>query len=389
MSRVHRRVVAAASKRATNCSASARVGRGAVLGADDRADRERDRGQRDDGARRVAGALVDGSRSRSCRTWQVTQLDWIIVAFAAMLALFGFRQGFIVGVLSFGGFALGAFLGTRLGPLLLPRGSASPYAPAFGLIGALLGGAILASGLEGVGFRLRRTLIIPGWGCSTASSARCSALPGARRSCGSPPRSRRRRPGQGQLRADIQRSAILQRAQPGAAAVRADPERARAAGSAALDHRPVARRRALRSRRSLARAGVRRASRSVVRVDRQRLRPGDRGLGLGRGAGTWSSPTPTSSPASRTRRVEVGGHPPSLPAERSHSTRRTTSRCCGCPGSACPRSSLRLRTDLGHAGRDPRLSRERPVRRAAGTHRAHADGASPRTPTAGARCRAC
>ena len=49
----------------------------------------------------------------------MTTLDWLIVAFAALLAGFGFRRGFIVGVLSFAGFALGAFLGTRLGPLLL------------------------------------------------------------------------------------------------------------------------------------------------------------------------------------------------------------------------------------------------------------------------------
>jgi S1-C subfamily serine protease len=95
----------------------------------------------------------------------VTDLDWLILAFAALLALFGFRQGFIVGVLSFGGFALGAFIGTRLGPLLLPQGSSSPYAPAFGLVGALLAGAILASGLEGLGWRLRRsTLLLPGVG---------------------------------------------------------------------------------------------------------------------------------------------------------------------------------------------------------------------------------
>jgi S1-C subfamily serine protease len=94
----------------------------------------------------------------------MSTLDWIIVAFAAILASFGFRRGFIVGVLSFGGFAAGALLGTRIGPLILPKGSASPYAPAFGLIGAVIAGAILASGLEGLGFRLRRTLIIPGIG---------------------------------------------------------------------------------------------------------------------------------------------------------------------------------------------------------------------------------
>ncbi|HEX4108733.1 MAG TPA: MarP family serine protease [Solirubrobacteraceae bacterium] len=93
----------------------------------------------------------------------MTWLDWIIVAFVALMALQGFRQGFIVGLLSFSGFALGALIGTRVGPLLLSQGSRSPYAPAFGLFGALLAGGILAVGLEGVGWRLRRfTLAIPG-----------------------------------------------------------------------------------------------------------------------------------------------------------------------------------------------------------------------------------
>ncbi len=94
----------------------------------------------------------------------MTGLDWIIVLFAAILAAFGFRRGFIVGALSFGGFAIGAFLGTRLAPLLLSRGSSSPYAPALGLLGALLAGAILATGMEGLGFRVRRALVLPGIG---------------------------------------------------------------------------------------------------------------------------------------------------------------------------------------------------------------------------------
>ena len=139
----------------------------------------------------------------------MTQLDWLIVAFAAILGLFGFRQGFIVGALSFAGFALGAFLGTRIGPLLLPRGSASPYAPAFGLVGALAGGAILASGLEGLGFRLRRTLVLPGLGVLDGG---LGALLGCALALGIVwivAAVAAQTPGQRSLQAQIQRSAIL------------------------------------------------------------------------------------------------------------------------------------------------------------------------------------
>jgi S1-C subfamily serine protease len=139
----------------------------------------------------------------------VTELDWVIVAFVALLASFGFRRGFIVGVLSFAGFAIGAVLGTRVGPLLLPQGSSSPYAPAFGLIGALLAGAILASGLEGLGFRLRRALILPGIG---VLDGLLGAVLGAALGLGIVwivAAVLAQAPGQSTLRADIQRSAIL------------------------------------------------------------------------------------------------------------------------------------------------------------------------------------
>jgi S1-C subfamily serine protease len=92
----------------------------------------------------------------------VTAVDWVIVAFCALLALYGYTQGFIVGVLSLVGFAVGAFIGTRLGPLLLPGGAHSQYAPLFGLLGALLAGGVLASGLEGVGLHARAALRLPG-----------------------------------------------------------------------------------------------------------------------------------------------------------------------------------------------------------------------------------
>ena len=89
-------------------------------------------------------------------------LDWVIVGFTVVLAFYGYVQGFIVGALSLVGFAVGAFLGTRLAPLLLSQGDHSPYAPLFGLLGALLAGGVVASGLEGLGARVRSALRIPG-----------------------------------------------------------------------------------------------------------------------------------------------------------------------------------------------------------------------------------
>jgi S1-C subfamily serine protease len=240
-------------------------------------------------------------------------LDWIIVAFAAILASFGFRRGFIVGVLSFAGFAAGAFLGTRVGPLLLPKGSASPYAPAFGLVGALLGGAILASGLEGVGFMLRRTLVVPGVGLLDGV---LGAALGAALALGIvwiAAAVAAQAPGQAQLRADIQRSAILSRLNellpPSGpilnALARLDrlpsitgPSPGVAAPEPRLAHVP----------------GVRVASRSVVRVIGTAC-----GLAI-EGSGWVAAPGLVVTNAhvvagEEDTSVEVGGHAPSLPAQ--------------------------------------------------------------------------
>lgn len=85
----------------------------------------------------------------------MTPLDWLILAFTLAMAVWGYAQGLVVGALSLAGFAGGAFLGSRLGPLLLNEGSASPFAPAVALVSALLIGGMLASGLELLGFHLR------------------------------------------------------------------------------------------------------------------------------------------------------------------------------------------------------------------------------------------
>jgi S1-C subfamily serine protease len=141
----------------------------------------------------------------------VTGLDWIIVAFVTLLALYGYGQGFVVGALSLAGFVGGAFAGSRLAPLVLEEGARSPYAPLLALGGAILGGAILAVGLESVGRRLRELIDLPvlgavdgllgavlsaavGLGLAWLFGAVALQTPGAR-----------------ELRGDIQRSAILSR----------------------------------------------------------------------------------------------------------------------------------------------------------------------------------
>ena len=141
----------------------------------------------------------------------MTAIDWIIVAFTVLMAVWGYAQGLLVGALSLGGFVGGGFIGSRLGPLLLEEGSRSPYAPVFALVGAFLIGGILASVFESVGFQLRRrlrnglgvavdgiggALLLAAAGLAIAWMIGAIALqtPGAR-----------------EFRRDIQRSAILKR----------------------------------------------------------------------------------------------------------------------------------------------------------------------------------
>src|SRR5712672_3644874 len=89
----------------------------------------------------------------------MTVLDWAIIAFTASLALWGYRQGLIVGALTLLGFGLGAFAGSRIGPLVLSDGANSPYAPLCAAVGALLIGALTAVGVESFALGLRAKLI--------------------------------------------------------------------------------------------------------------------------------------------------------------------------------------------------------------------------------------
>jgi S1-C subfamily serine protease len=89
----------------------------------------------------------------------VTVLDWAILAFTIALALWGYRQGLIVGALTLLGFGAGAFLGSRVGPLLLTKGAESPYAPLCAALGALLIGALTAVTVESFALGLRERIV--------------------------------------------------------------------------------------------------------------------------------------------------------------------------------------------------------------------------------------
>jgi len=196
----------------------------------------------------------------------MTVLDWAIVAFTVAFAMWGYRQGLIVGVLTLLGFACGALAGSRVGPLLLSEGSSSPYAPLFAALGALLVGALVAVALESLALGLRER-VIRGQALHVADGAGGAALIAAVALgliwvFGAVVL---HAPGTTQLRGDVQRSLILRRLNellPPSGPIlnalnRVDPAPS-IAGPAAPVSRP--------DPAIAADPDVRRASRSVVRV---------------------------------------------------------------------------------------------------------------------------
>jgi S1-C subfamily serine protease len=243
----------------------------------------------------------------------VTVVDWVIVVFVVLLGIYGFLQGFLVGALSLLGFAAGAFVGTRVGPLLLPNGDRSSYAPLFGLLGALIAGAVLAAGLEGVGIRARAALRFPALrtldGMLGAALTACVGLgiawivgAIALQSTGSRP-----------LRRDIQRSVILRalnRALPPSGPILNALARFDPLPSVTGPQAPVA----APPRGIVATPGVRAAQSSVVRILGTAC-----GLGI-EGSGWVAAPglvvTNAHVVAGETDTVvQVAGQPPDLTAQ--------------------------------------------------------------------------
>lgn len=82
-------------------------------------------------------------------------IDLIIAGIVIAGAVWGYREGLSPTAFALTGFAAGAILGSRVAPLILDGGNRDPFAPAVSLPAALLFGALLAAGLERVGYQLR------------------------------------------------------------------------------------------------------------------------------------------------------------------------------------------------------------------------------------------
>ena len=87
--------------------------------------------------------------------------DWVVIAVVALAGFYGISTGFLRGAFSLAGFAVGAYLGARLAPLILTDGS--PYVPVIALCGAVLLGTLMRGLAALVAGGLRSSLgVIPG-----------------------------------------------------------------------------------------------------------------------------------------------------------------------------------------------------------------------------------
>ncbi|MGE5690713.1 MAG: MarP family serine protease [Pseudomonadota bacterium] len=88
----------------------------------------------------------------------MTAIDWCALAVVAVAAVLGFRKGLVAGALAVAGVAVGAVVGSRLAPALLPGGDTSAYTPLVALAGAAVGALVLETAGTLAGGALRRSL---------------------------------------------------------------------------------------------------------------------------------------------------------------------------------------------------------------------------------------
>jgi S1-C subfamily serine protease len=140
----------------------------------------------------------------------MTRLDWVVLAVVVLTALLGLWQGFVISALSAAGVIVGGFIGARVAPHLLPEGAESPYTPLVALVGAAGFAVLFEIFGSSIGGAIRRRL--PEGPLRTADSVgglAFGALAGLALVWIAAAVALHL-PGQGELRREVQQSAVLQ-----------------------------------------------------------------------------------------------------------------------------------------------------------------------------------
>jgi len=140
----------------------------------------------------------------------VSTADWVVIGVIAAAGLYGLAAGFLRGAFSLLGFALGAYLGARLAPVLLSDGS--PYVPVLALAVAILGGMLMRGLAAVVAGALRSSLgVVPGLRIVDSLAGLVLGLAAGVLLCWAIGAVLLYVPGQSELRREVQRSTILSR----------------------------------------------------------------------------------------------------------------------------------------------------------------------------------
>ena len=138
----------------------------------------------------------------------VSIADWVVIAVVAVSGLYGISTGFLRGAFSLAGFALGAYLGARIAPLILSDGS--PYVPVVALGGAVLGGMLMRGVAALLAGALRTSIgVIPGMRLLDRFAGLLLGLVAGVFLCWAIGAVLLYLPGETELRRSVQRSAIL------------------------------------------------------------------------------------------------------------------------------------------------------------------------------------
>jgi S1-C subfamily serine protease len=89
----------------------------------------------------------------------VTRVDFLVIVWVVLSAAIGFRRGLVGQALALGGFALGALIGSRLGPHALSSGAREAWQPVAALIGAVAGGLVVQIATAPLADALRRRFL--------------------------------------------------------------------------------------------------------------------------------------------------------------------------------------------------------------------------------------